>query len=107
MVDERGEQSNVSFYQWACSRLHVTPNTINTCGFANFGVLAVGVDRLRLYNRSFYEALCDEFALYGSTGAVMGHFMERLWRSMFVRHCHFATCETMCTHPLTQGTPHQ
>jgi hypothetical protein len=102
MVDGHGRQSNISFYEWACSRIHLAPGTINQCGFERLSVFAVGADRLQLYNRSFYTSLCDEFFLYGTTGAIMGHFMERMWRPMFVRRCHFTQCTKECSSPMLQ-----
>jgi hypothetical protein len=88
MVDiTTGKQSNISFYQWSCDRMHLTPEAIHECGHTFGAVLAVGADRLQMYPRSFYSALQDEIALYGNTGGVMGHFFERLWRPMFARNC--------------------
>ena len=78
-----------NIYSWACSRFYLTPYAIDHCGYTHGAVFAVGSLRLRTYSKSTFTKVVNEFALYGPTGGLAGHYMERLYRSVF--HCAVAS----------------
>ena len=82
---ERGVSLVHNIYSWACARFQLSPDTIDRCGYTYGAVFAVGSLRLKEYPRSVYSKLVSEYARYGPTGGVAGHYMERLYRSVF--HC--------------------
>jgi hypothetical protein len=72
-----------SMYTWACSRLGVDAKILHQCGASQSGVFAVGSERLRSYPKLVYDSLVEEYEAYSTTGGLMGHYMERMYRSMF------------------------
>ena len=72
-----------SMYTWACSRLHLNARLLHRCGASRSGVFAVGSERIRAYPKYMYESLAKEYDAYSTSGGLMGHYMERLYRSLF------------------------
>jgi hypothetical protein len=70
-------------YTWACSRLGVDAKILHQCGASQSGVFVVGSERLRSYPKLVYDSLVEEYEAYSTTGGLMGHYMERMYRSMF------------------------
>ena len=73
-----------SIYSWACDILGISPNKIRECGYTWGATFAVGRNRLKRLPASDYEKLLVEFEKYGTNGGIMVHYMERLWRSIYL-----------------------
>lgn len=73
-----------SFSQWACDWLAVSLKTFKRCGWARTATFAVGSARVRSHPSSVFKETAQELARVGVTAGVSGHYMERLWRSLFV-----------------------
>lgn len=73
-----------AFVQWTYQHTAVPPGVWLQCGGACCGLFAVGAARVRARRLGFYSLLSRELVAAGASGGVAGHYMERLWRSMFV-----------------------
>ena len=73
-----------SFYTWACEKFNISPTKIAQCGYSWSATFAVGRNRLQRLPLSTYASLVKEFDLYGVNGGVAIHYVERLWRSIYL-----------------------
>jgi hypothetical protein len=73
-----------SFYTWACQRFNISPTKITQCGISWSSTFAVGRNRLQRLPLSTYALLVREFDLYGANGGIAVHYLERLWRSIYL-----------------------
>jgi hypothetical protein len=86
-VDTRGilaPARPAAFAQWACEHFGILPDAWHACRWVPFGMFAVGSARIRAHAHAEYERAADELASAGSNGGVAVHFMERLYRSIFL-----------------------
>ena len=81
-VNEKGAQHTM--FTWACTNLYLTPSKISTCGYSWGALFAAGKNRLQRLQDISYHMLVREFDLYGASGGLAGHYLERLWRSMYL-----------------------
>ena len=72
-----------SLYTWACSRFNLSASLMHQCGASRSGVFAVGASRIRAHPKSAYESLFVEYEKYGKNGGIVGHYAERMYRSLF------------------------
>ena len=72
-----------SLYTWACSRFNVGASLLHRCGASRSGVFAVGASRIRAHPKSVYQLLVAEYETYGVNGGIVGHYIERIYRSLF------------------------
>lgn len=73
-----------SFTHWACEHLAISPNTFRRCGWSPSAIFAVGSTRVSRHPRETYSGIANLLGGAGVTGGVGVHYMERLWRSLFV-----------------------
>jgi len=69
---------------WACQHWGVSPSVLERCHWQWTGTFAVGVGNIRARPRASYQNVVTQLAVAGQTGGLAGHFMERLWRSIFL-----------------------
>lgn len=81
-LNEQGEKH--SMFSWSCEKLGICPSTIIQCGYSWSAVFAVGRSRLRRLPRHTRLQLLREFDNYAANGGVVVHYLERLWRSVFL-----------------------
>jgi len=73
-----------SLASWACQHWGVSPSVLERCHWQWTGTFAVGVANIRARPRERYQNGVAQLADAGQTGGLAGHFMERLWRSIFL-----------------------
>ena len=81
-LNKEGEEH--SMFTWSCDKLGVHPLTIQQCGYSWSAVFAAGRNRLRRLPKHVYLQLLREFDLYGANGGIAGHYLERLWCTMYL-----------------------
>ena len=81
-LNERGEKH--SMFSWSCEKLGLSPSTIIQCGNSWSAVFAVGRSRLRRLPKHTRLQLLREFDNYSANGGIVVHYLERLWRSVFL-----------------------
>lgn len=75
------------FVHWACLHFAVDFETFRRCGYRSMATFAVGSARVRMLSHQVYKSAERELASHGITGGLAGHYLERLWRSIFVPDC--------------------
>ena len=73
-----------SFARWACKYWSVSPDVFEACQWQWTGSFAVGAHNIEARPKAVYERARAELAAGNSTGGLAGHYMERLWRSIFL-----------------------
>ena len=103
-----------SFAAWACKHWGIPPMTVQRCRWQWTGTFAVGSALIRQRNVSTYRRVAAALAAAGREGGVEGHFMERLWRSIFycslggrpVHDIGVATAPEQYMYPASKYEPH-
>ena len=73
-----------SFFSWACARFGILPEQIIACGYSWGAIFAVGKSRLQRLSLQKYDQILKEYDLQGVNGGIMGHYMKRLYRSLYL-----------------------
>jgi hypothetical protein len=81
-VNEEG--GTHSMFTWACEKLGIMPARIIGCGYEWSATFAVGRNRLQRLPLGAFAELLREYDSHGANGGVVVHYMERLWRSMYL-----------------------
>ena len=73
-----------SLAAWGCAHWGVAPQTAAACGWQAYGSFAVGRRLVEAWPVATLSGARRQLERAGRHGGMAGHFMERLWRSVFL-----------------------